>query len=38
MPFITFRDFNSDVKDDIIMKQYNNMILQENNILNKLYI
>ena len=35
IPFITFRDFNSDVKDDIIMKQYNNMVLQENNILSK---
>ena len=34
IPFITFRDFNSDVKDDI-MKQYNNMVLQENNILSK---
>jgi len=32
IPFITFRDFNSDIKDDIIMKQYNNMVLQENNI------
>ena len=31
IPFITFRDFNSDVKDDIIMKQYNNMVLLENN-------
>jgi len=35
IPFITFRDFNSDVKDDIIMKHYNNMVLQENNILSK---
>jgi hypothetical protein len=34
IPFITFRDFNSDVKDDI-MKQYNNMVLNENNILSK---
>lgn len=35
IPFITFRDFNSDVKDDIIMKQFNDMVLQENNILSK---
>jgi predicted esterase len=35
IPFITFRDFNSDVKDDVIMKQHNNMTLQENNILSK---
>ena len=35
IPFITFRDFNLDVKDDIIMKQYNNMVLHENNILSK---
>jgi predicted esterase len=35
IPFITFRDFNLDVKDDIIMKQYNEMVLEENNILSK---
>ena len=35
IPFITFRDFNSDVKDDIIMKQHNILVLQENNILSK---
>jgi hypothetical protein len=35
IPFITFRDFNSDPKDDIIMKEYNNMVLQENSIFSK---
>ena len=35
IPFITFRDFNSDPKVDIIMKEYNNMVLQENSILSK---
>jgi hypothetical protein len=35
MPIITFRDFNSDVKDDIIMKEYNDYVLRENNILSK---
>ena len=35
LPIITFRDFNSDVKDDIIMKQYNDNVLEENKILSK---
>ena len=33
--FITFRDFNSDTKDELNMKQFNDNILQENNILSK---
>jgi len=35
IPFITFRDFNSDIKNDIIMKQHNNNVSQENIILGK---
>uniref|UniRef100_A0A6C0EE40 Uncharacterized protein n=1 Tax=viral metagenome TaxID=1070528 RepID=A0A6C0EE40_9ZZZZ len=35
IPFITFRDFNSNVNDDIIINQYNNSVLHENNILSK---
>ena len=35
IPFITFRDFNSDPKDDITNKEFNNNVLQENSILSK---
>ena len=35
IPFITFRDFNSDVKNDVIMKQFNDNVLKENQILSK---
>jgi hypothetical protein len=35
--FITFRDFNSNTKDDVIIKQFNDNVLQENNILSKYY-
>ena len=35
VPCITFRDFNSDIKDDLIMKQFNELVLEENKILSK---
>ena len=34
-PFITFRDYNSDTKDDKEMIDHNNNVIQENNILSK---
>ena len=34
IPCITFRDFNSDIKDEI-MKQHNELVLEENKILSK---
>ena len=33
-PFITFRDYNSDIKDNI-MKEYNENVIEENKILSK---
>lgn len=35
IPFITFRDFNSDTQNDAINKKYNDDVLQENEILSK---
>jgi hypothetical protein len=35
LPTITFRDFNSDIKNDIILKQHNDLVLGENRILSK---
>lgn len=35
LSFVTFRDLNSDSKNDSITKEYNDNIVKENNILSK---